>query len=175
MPFVRFVGGLSLWSGRAAALLVVPLVMAMVYEVISRYVFSAPTLWAFEVSYMMMGAIFMLAISYALQVGQHVNVDFIHDALPKRLVAVIDTLAYLVLTGFAAWLTFGLFRYATTALRSGEGSGLSAWNPPIWPYRYILALGFGLFALQCLAKAVENLLIALGRAEPEKHTHTEVL
>jgi TRAP-type mannitol/chloroaromatic compound transport system permease small subunit len=165
MPFVRFIGGLSLWSGRAAALLVVPLVMAMVYEVISRYVFSAPTLWAFEVSYMMMGAIFMLAISYALQVGQHVNVDFIHDALPKRLVAVIDTLAYLVLTGFAAWLT----------LRSGEGSGLSAWNPPIWPYRNILALGFGLFALQCLAKAVENLLIALGRAEPEMYTHTEVL
>ena len=60
-------------------------------------------------------------------------------------------------------------------MRSGEGSGLSAWNPVIWPYRYVLALGFALFALQCLAKMVENLLIALGRAEPQKHAHTEVL
>src|SRR5262245_8100528 len=155
MPFVRLIGAISLWSGRAAAMLVVPLVIAMVYEVISRYAFSAPTVWAFEVSYMMMGTIFMLAISYALQVGQHVNVDFIHDALPKRLVAVIDAVAYLVLTGFAAWVTYGLFKYATTAFYSGEGSGLSAWNPQIWPYRYVLALGFGLFALQCFAKTVE--------------------
>ncbi|MCD6072980.1 MAG: tripartite ATP-independent periplasmic transporter, DctQ component family protein, partial [Microvirga sp.] len=102
MPFVRLVGALSLWGGRAAALLVVPLVFAMVYEVVSRYAFGAPTVWAFEISYMMMGAIFLMAIAYALLVGQHVNVDFIHDALPKRVVALIDLLAYVLLTGLSA-------------------------------------------------------------------------
>ena len=61
MPFVRLVGALSLWAGRAAALLVLPLVFAMVYEVVSRYAFGAPTLWAFEISYMMMGAIFLIS------------------------------------------------------------------------------------------------------------------
>lgn len=162
MPLVRLIGTLSLWVGRLAALLVVPLVLAMVYEVVSRYAFRAPTIWAFELSYMMMGTIFLLGTAYALLVGQHVNVDFIHDSLPRRAVGIVDGLAYLVLTGFAAWITFALFRYAGSALHSGEGSGLSVWNPPVWPYRYIIAFGFGVFALQCLAKFIENLLIALG-------------
>ena len=175
MPFVRLVGALSLWGGRAAALLVVPLVFAMVYEVVSRYAFGAPTVWAFEISYMMMGAIFLMAIAYALLVGQHVNVDFIHDALPKRVVALIDLLAYVLLTGLSAWLTYGLLNYANAAYQSGEGSGLSSWNPPVWPYRYIFAIGFGLFTLQCLGKVVENLLAALGRVEPEVHAHRQVL
>ena len=56
---------LSLWSGRIAAMLLLPLVFAMVYEVLSRYLFDAPTQWAFEVSYMLMGTIFLLGLSYA--------------------------------------------------------------------------------------------------------------
>ena len=162
MSIVRLIGGLSLWTGRLAACLVVPLVLAMVYEVVSRYAFGAPTMWAFELSYMLMGTIFMLGIAYALLVGQHVNVDFIHDALPKRVIGIVDGLAYIILTGMAAWITFALFRYANSAFQSGEGSGLSAWNPPVWPYRYIFALGFGLFALEALAKAIENILLAIG-------------
>ena len=173
MPLVTFIGRLSLWAGRTAALLVVPLVLAMVYEVLGRYVFGRPTDWAFELSYMMMGTIFLLGIAYALLIGQHVNVDFIHDALPKRVVAVIDLLGYLVLTGMTAWIAFALFRYFGDAYRSGEGSGLSAWNPPVWPYRFIFAAGFALFALQALAKALENALVALGLTPPPVTAHQE--
>ena len=133
-----------------------PLVLAMVYEVVSRYAFDRPTIWAFELSYMMMGVIFLLGISYALLKGQHVNVDFLHEALPRRGVAVIDFVGYVVLTGMSAWIAFALFRYFGEAYRSGEGSGLSAWNPPVWPYRFVFAIGFTLFSLQTLAKAIEN-------------------
>ena len=173
MPLVTFIGRLSLWAGRLGALLVVPLVLAMVYEVLSRYVFGSPTVWAFELSYMMMGTIFLLGIAYALSIGEHVNVDFIHDALPKHAVAVIDLFGYLVLTGLTAWITLALFRYFGDAYRSGEGSGLSAWNPPVWPYRFIFAAGFALFALQALAKALENALVALGLTPPPVTAHQE--
>ena len=81
----------------------------------------------------------------------------------------------MLLTGLSAWLTYGLLNYANAAYQSGEGSGLSSWNPPVWPYRYIFAISFGLFTLQCLGKMVENLLAALGRVEPEVHGHREVL
>lgn len=163
MPVIRFVGLLSLWSGRLGAFVVLPLVLAMVFEVVSRYAFSAPTAWAFELSYMMMGTIFLLGLSYAVLQNQHVNVDFIHQMLPRRGVAVIDAVGYVLMAGMLAWLTNVLVANAIGVYRSGEGSGLSAWNPPIWPYRCIYALGFGLFALQCLAKAIENLLIVAGR------------
>lgn len=163
MPVIRFVGLLSLWSGRLGAFVVLPLVLAMVFEVVSRYAFAAPTAWAFELSYMMMGTIFLLGLSYAVLQNQHVNVDFIHQMLPRRGVAVIDAIGYVLMAGMLAWLTNVLVANAIGVYRSGEGSGLSAWNPPIWPYRCIYALGFGLFALQCLGKAIENLLIVFGR------------
>ncbi len=164
MALVRLINTISVWGGRLAALIVLPLVFAMVYEVFSRYGFSRPTLWAFELSYMMMGSIFVLGIAYALAVGAHVNVDFIHNALPKRVIAIIDFVGFSVLTGLAGWLTYHLALYALAGYKSGEGSGLSAWNPQVWPYRSVFVLGFGLFALQTFAKALENLLIALGLA-----------
>ncbi len=162
MPIVHFIGRLSLWSGRLGAFVVLPLVLAMVFEVVSRYAFAAPTIWAFELSYMMMGTIFLLGLSYAVLTDQHVNVDFIHQLLPRRGVAMIDAIGYILMTGMLLWLTNTLVANIASVYRTGEGTGLSAWNPPIWPYRCIYALGFGLFALQCLAKAIENLLIVFG-------------
>ena len=163
MPIVHFIGRLSLWSGRLGAVVVLPLVLAMVFEVVSRYAFSAPTAWAFELSYMMMGTIFLLGLSYAVLVNQHVNVDFLHQVLPRRGVAIIDAIGYILMAGMLFWLTNTLIANIASVYRTGEGTGLSAWNPPIWPYRCIYALGFGLFALQCLAKAIENLLGLCGR------------
>lgn len=168
MAIVRFIGVLSLWSGRLGALIVLPLVFAMVFEVVSRYAFSAPTIWAFEVSYMMMGTIFLLGLSYALSVGQHVNVDFIHQRLPRRAIAFIDAVGYAILTCMLFWMLSVLAQNVVDTYRTGEGSGLSAWNPKIWPYRAIYALGFFLFALQSLAKMIENLLVVSARL-PEGH------
>lgn len=170
MPLIKFIGRLSLWSGRLGALVVLPLVLAMVFEVISRYVFSAPTMWAFELSYMMMGAIFLLGLSYALLVGQHVNVDFIHQRLPPRGIALIDAIGYAVLTCMLTWMLITLAQNAIDVYRSGEGSGLSAWNPKVWPYRVVYVVGFALFALQSFAKLLENLLVAIGHAPKGTHS-----
>lgn len=162
-PIVRTIERISLWAGRISAVLVTPLVFAMVYEVVSRYFFDAPTQWAFEVSYMMMGTIFLLGLSYALMVEQHVNVDFLHARLPTHIIALIDAIGYAVLTVMLAWLTYTLINNAINVYHTGEGSGLSSWNPKIWPYRVIYAIGFGLFTLQCFAKVIEKSAIAIGR------------
>lgn len=167
MLLISFIGRLSLWAGRAGALIVLPLVLAMVFEVISRYVFSSPTNWAFELSYMMMGSIFLLGIAYALLMGQHVNVDFIHQRLPQRAISVIDAIGYAILTAMTVWMVIVLAVNAIATYRSGEGSGLSAWNPQVWPYRVIYVIGFALFALQTFAKMLENVLIVFGRS-PEQ-------
>jgi TRAP-type mannitol/chloroaromatic compound transport system permease small subunit len=161
MALIRFIEQLSLWAGRLAALLILPLVFAMVFEVISRYVFSAPTAWAFELAYMMMGTIFLLGLAYALSNGQHVNVDFLHDRLPRRVVGTIDAIGYALLTAMSIWMVIALSKYAMTAYSRGEGTGLSAWNPQVWPYRVIYVIGFVLFSLQTFAKTIENIMIAV--------------
>lgn len=161
MALIRSIEQLSLWAGRLAGLLILPLVFAMVFEVVSRYVFDAPTAWAFELAYMMMGTIFLLGLAYALSNGQHVNVDFLHDRLPRRVVGIIDAIGYAILTGMSVWIAIGLGEYAITAYERGEGTGLSAWNPQVWPYRVIYVVGFVLFSLQTLAKTLENIMLAV--------------
>lgn len=165
--WIAFVSRLSLWSGRLAALIVAPLVCAMVYEVLSRYLFDAPTQWAFEVSYMMMGAIFLLGLSYALSVDAHVRVDFIHQMAPPRATAAFDCLCYVLLTLLLCWLTWALWVNAMRVMETGEGTGLSAWNPQVWPYRLVYVLGFGLFALQATARILQTFRVAAGLAPPE--------
>lgn len=159
---VKAIGAVTEVFGTLGALVVLPLTAAMVYEVLSRYLFAAPTEWAFEVSYMMMGAIFYLGIAYALREDQHVSVDLIDHLAPKRLVALIDTVVYAVLALLVAWMTWALVDHAVSAYRSGEGTGLSAWNPQVWPYRVVFVIGFALFALQAFAKLLESLSRLVG-------------
>lgn len=166
--FITVASKISLWSGRLAAFLVMPLVVAMVYEVGSRYLFDAPTQWAFEISYMLMGSIFLLGMSYALSIDAHVNVDFMHSVLPKRWTAIIDGVAYFVLAGFFLFLTFALAQSALRAFETGEGSGLSAWNPRIWPYRIVYVVGLALMVLQSIAKVLQSVLLAAGINKEEK-------
>lgn len=163
---ISIIETLSLWSGRIAAVLLVPLVFAMVYEVVSRYVFSAPTQWAFEISYMLMGTIFSLGLSYCLRNGAHVNVDILPGLLPPRVNAAIELLAFGGMTVLLVWLTITLGEGVARTYRTGEGSGLSAWNPKVWPFRLIYTFGFALFAVQMFGRTLEALLVLTGGNPP---------
>lgn len=159
---MRFLGYLERVSDIAAffgAMLMIPLILAMVFEILSRYLFSAPTIWAFELSYMMMAGIFSLGFAYALKRGQHVNVDFIHGALPPRFRAAIDILGYGLFLPCSIWLSYGLFKYAQRAYLSGEVSGISAWNPVIWPLRAVLFTGFAVLSLQVAVEVVKAIRV----------------
>lgn len=162
LSLIERVTDVAAFAGMAVLL---PLVGTMVYEVFSRYVFSAPTMWAFEVSYMMMGAIFMFGMAYALKQRQHVSVDLIYLNLGPRTRAAIDIVGYAFLLPMVAWLTSSLTGYAIEAYRTGEVSGQSAWNPQIWPFRTIMAIGFAVFTLQILVETVRAAAVLAG-ADP---------
>ena len=51
---------------------------------IARYLFNAPTIWSFDVTYMLYGAIFMLGAAYALHKGAHIRTDFFFEQLVDR-------------------------------------------------------------------------------------------
>ncbi|MGY6632137.1 MAG: TRAP transporter small permease subunit [Alkalilacustris sp.] len=137
-------------------LLLIPLILSMTYEVVARYAFNAPTFWAFEVSYMLMGSIFMLGMASALKHDQHVRVDFLFNAMPPRVRAGIDILCFLLVLPCAAWLAYELFNFAQRAYLSGRSTGRSAWNPVIWPYRAMLSVGFAVLTLQILVQIVKS-------------------
>jgi len=143
-------------SGVVAALTVAPLILALCYEVISRYAFGAPTAWAYELSYFLTGTILMLGISYALKHKQHVNVDLLRNLIPGRWNALIDLLGYVLLIAAAIPFTYRVGVYALNSYWSGETSGSSAWNPVIWPFRTIWVIGLALFCLQLIAEIIRS-------------------
>ncbi|WFM70120.1 TRAP transporter small permease subunit [Halomonas sp. CKK8] len=163
MRVINLIESLTRRAGWVGAVLIFPLIGALVYEVFSRYVLGQPTLWAFEISYMVMGAIFMLGMANALRVGQHVSVDILSLQLGQRSNALVRLVGYVLFLPILVWLVWELSKYALAAFESNERSGRSAWNPVIWPVFTVWFVGFLLLALQVLAELLKSLAILMGR------------
>lgn len=150
--------------GYVTALIVLPLALATVYDVFARYVLLEPTIWAFELGYSLTGAHFLLGAAITLQRGGHIRIDLIYARLAPRWRAVIDLFFYvLVFLPFLVLVTEALTDYTLRSLASGERTGQSAWNPPIWPLRAIIASSFALLALQVVAEIIKSGAMLLGR------------
>lgn len=161
--FCRFVDRLSTAVGVVAAWLIVPLVVALCWEVFARYVLNAPTIWAFEIGYLLTGTSWLLGMAYALSRDAHIRVDVLTTRLSERAKALVDVVLFagLVLP-FTSWLVYGLQGRVAQAIRSGERSGQSAWNPPLWPFRLIILVAFVLLTLQVLAQILRGLRVVAG-------------
>jgi TRAP-type C4-dicarboxylate transport system permease small subunit len=125
-PFDR----VSLFLGRATMLLIVALVSVMFYEVILRYVFERPTLWANELSLWMAGFIFLLAGLYAMQQRSHIRIYLLYDILPRGLQRLCDVISAALIVVFALALIYGSYNEASAKFLRWETFG-TAFDPPI--------------------------------------------
>ncbi|MGR2689875.1 TRAP transporter small permease subunit [Pelomicrobium sp. G1] len=152
-----------------AAWLVIPLIAASCYEVFSRYVLNEPTLWAFEIGYMVMGTHFLIGMAYTLRENEHVRVDLFYSHVSRRARALIDAFTYVVLVlPLCLWLSASLWEKALKAYETQERSGMSAFNPPIWPYRAVFFAAFALLSLQAIAQLIRALMVLAGKKLPEE-------
>jgi len=74
---------LSEKQGDISALLAIPLLLVVVYEVIMRYAFDSPTTWGFELTTFIYGVHYMLGLSYSDVLGGHVKVDIFTITCPS--------------------------------------------------------------------------------------------
>ena len=173
---VRAIDRLSGACGVVAAVLVIVLIVLMLYDVVLRYGFNAPTLWGFDINTWLMGAAFILSIGYALSHDAHVRVDLLYTPQTRPRLRYVDVIGFtLILLPASAWITWGLWHYFFEAYRTGERSGSSAWNPVLWPFRLILFVGFLAFTLQVFAEIIKRIYSIMGRplvreAEEEQAT-----
>ncbi len=151
------------WSGQIVAWLVLPLVFATVYDVFARYLFNAPTQWAYEVGYMAMGAQALLGIAYTLRESGHIRIDAFSQMFSQTTKAIIDLVGYAIFVlPCLTWVTFSLWDYWIRAFQTGELSGQSAWNPVIWPFKLVFFVAFVLTVLQIVAEIIKAILYLRG-------------
>ena len=125
--YIQFADHLSTWVGKGFAWCIVVLTFGTVYEVIVGYVFNAPTLWNFDFSLQMYGALFIMAGAYTLSTEAHVRGDVIYRLFSVKTQAKIDLVLYFLFffPGICA-LAFSGIDYAHNAWKSHETS----WNSP---------------------------------------------
>jgi TRAP-type mannitol/chloroaromatic compound transport system permease small subunit len=163
-PIIRLIESITRSTGYLAALVIIPLVVATCYEVFARYVFGAPTIWAFELGYMLMGAHFLLGGALTLQRGLHVRIDLIYAQMSAKGRAAIDLSLYaLFILPCLYLLSLKLGSYTLDSFHSGERSGNSAWNPVIWPFRAIITFSFVVLFLQVIAECLKALRILMNK------------
>jgi TRAP-type mannitol/chloroaromatic compound transport system permease small subunit len=155
---IRFVDGFSRWVGRFAAWATVPLMGAMIYEIIARYLFLAPTLWAYDISRMIYGGMFVIGAGYALSKGVHIRSDFLYRNWTVKTQARVDAALYIVFY-FPSMLAFlwVATQWAWGAVSQGERGTDTAFMPLLGPIKGCLPIG----VLFLLVQGVSELLKAL--------------
>ncbi len=153
--FLHTIDGVSTWVGKAAAWLIVGLMLLVCAEVFKRYLLNAPTAWIFDVSSMFYGTLFMLCGAYTLAQNGHVRGDFLYSSFKPRTQAMLDLALYILffIPGILA-LCYAGYSYAGDSWRIAEHSSVTADGPPIYPFKTIIPIAGAFVMLQGLAEIV---------------------
>lgn len=148
---LRLIDATSEWSGRVVCFFIVIAMLILLYEIISRYVFHAPTLWAHEVSRHFYGAQFMLGAAYTFYHRMHVRTDVVVRYLSPRGQAVVEVIVGLVFLYYCGLLLWKGGEVAWTSVLNQETS-LTVFRSPLWPVKLTIPIGAFLILMQGIAK-----------------------
>ena len=153
--FLFAIDGVSTWVGKAAAWLVVGLMLLVCAEVFKRYILNMPTAWIFDATNMLYGTTFMLCGAYTLAQNAHVRGDFLYSSMQPRTQAMLDLVLYFVFffPGIAALLYAGM-SFAGDSWRIGEHSSVTADGPPVYHFKTVIPVAGALVLLQGFAEVV---------------------
>lgn len=152
---LHFIDSLSAWSGKTFAWCIMILTLSTCYEVFVRYVLNNPTVWAFEMSVQMYGALFMMAGAYALSQDAHVRGDVVYRLMPLKWQAGIDLTLYItfLMPGALCLIYYG-YSYAADAWFYKEVSWSSPSRIQIYFFKTLIPISGVLILLQGIAEAV---------------------
>lgn len=154
------------FTGRLASWLAVPMIGALVYEVVARYIFHRPTIWSYEVTYMIYGTHYLLGAAYTLRVRGHIRIDFIYMKFSPRGRAIIDIVGYLVVFfPIMIVMIYGTFDLVREAYVLKEVSQFSPWQPILWPFKSVIFAGFVLLTIQGVAEFIRSVMTAVRGVE----------
>ena len=164
-PITGWIDLINDWAGKILCLLMVPLIGVVVIEVFSRNAFGimagygwddtaralglGPTMFAYDISRMISGVLFMGAAGYGLMRGVHIRADFLYRGWSNKTQATVDATLYMAFfIPSMLFFTIIAVQYWEVAYRTGETAFDSTWEPLLWPARLAMPVGGLLLLLQ---------------------------
>ncbi len=153
---------ISEWSGRIFSFIVVPLVLLIVFEVVSRRVFGKPTIWTFELSNFLFGSHFMLVAAYGLLHKSHVAIDIFALRLSvKRRETILLAGYFLFFFPFLIVIFIYGIQVAAISWTIGEQSW-SVWHPSLSPVKTVIPITAGLLIIQGISDVIKKIIFLKG-------------
>jgi len=148
--FSKIVGNVVCW-------ILMPLILAMTYEVIMRKLFLAPTIWAYDISRFLYGALFMLGAGYALSRGVHIRADFLYRNFKVKNQGLIDFWLYIIFyfPGLLVFL-YMTIGYVGESITRGERGMDTTWMPYMWPIKTCLLIGIVFLLIQGISELLKS-------------------
>ena len=148
--FSKRVGSVVCW-------ILMPLIFAMTYEVLARKLFLAPTIWAYDISRFLYGALFMLGAGYALSRGVHIRADFLYRNFKIKNQGLIDFWLYLLFyfPGLIVFL-YMTFGFVVESIQRGERGMDTTWMPYMWPIKTCLLIGIIFLLIQGFSELLKS-------------------
>ena len=147
----------SKWVGNIVCWITIPLILGMVYEVFARKLFLAPTIWAYDMSRFLYGALFMLGAGYALSKGVHIRADFLYRNFKTKTQGLIDFWLYLLFyfPGLIVffYMTLG---FVQESIMRGERGMDTTWMPYMWPIKSCLLIGIIFLLIQGVSELLKS-------------------
>jgi len=155
--------------GHAFAWCIVVLTLGTTYEVFVRYVLGDPTSWAFDMSFILYGGLFLMSGAYALSRGAHVRGDVFYRLMPPRVQGSVELVLYIIFffPGVIALMYSG-WSYGMESMRIGEVSVNSPVGVPIWQLKLIIPAAGALLALQGIAEMLRCIVCIKTGHWPER-------
>ncbi len=157
--YIKFADALSTAMGKAFSWCIVILMGGTVYEVIMAYVFNAPTLWNFDFSMQMYGAILMMSGAYTLAQEAHVRGDVIYRLFSNRVQASIDFVLYFIFffPGVIALAFYG-YEYAALAWKIKETSWSSPAQIQIYMVKALIPTSGVILTIQGISEVFRSII-----------------
>jgi len=147
--FCIVVDKIIMWFGKGASILMPVIAFVVFYEVVARYVFDAPTIWAYDVSLFLFGYIAALGGAYAQQKRSHINVDIFYLTVGPKVKNIFNIISFLL----GIFFLLVMFYLALTKFHEAiefDFRRQSEWAPPMWHFWFMLCIASGLFIMQLL-------------------------
>ena len=150
--------------GNVIAYLNIAVVGIVCYEIVARYIFNLPTLWASEGMVMLSGFMYVLAGGYAQLYKRHVRIDLVYSRLGEKGQAVCDALAFIFFCFFMYALIWHGSLFAWESVQLKETSG-TPWDPIVYPVKCAVPVGAALVWLQMTADVIRKVYDAFKRED----------
>lgn len=159
---LKIIDSLSEWSGKIVSWILLIMIVVISYDTAARYLFNAPTIWAFDLSCMLFGTYFMIGTVWTLKKEEHVRIDLIYGKLSRRQKAILDAVFDVVLF-FPYVIACFIYsaKYAANSWAILERSWQSVWYPPLYPFKTVIPIAFLLLTLQGMAHFIRNISVII--------------